>query len=185
MADVRPAYNLRELYERIKSCLPDSIYHHFCETPLRISFDDPEFRNDFAAWSRRSLNDDILAEKLGILDPYDFEDIEEIRKIVLDIIDDRLSEISHVPWAKSDQAFHFLQALTVVFDTGRQLGQSQKSRREGRVACRRVVPTDWIHGDEPSLEICECGEVLQPSWHGRAMDQGGQIRFELDATLLS
>ncbi len=119
MADVRPAYNLRELYDRIRSCSPDSIYHHFCETPLRATFDDPAFRNDFAVWSHRALNDEILAERLGVLDPYDFEDTEELRRIVLDIIDDRLSEITHVPWAKSGQEFHFLQALTVVFDTGR------------------------------------------------------------------
>ncbi len=121
MADVRPAYNLRELYDRIRSCSSDSIYHHFCETPLRASFDDPAFRNDFAVWSHRALNDEILAERLGILDPYDFEDMEELRRIVLDMIDDRLSEITHVPWAKSGQEFHFLQALTVVFDTGRRI----------------------------------------------------------------
>lgn len=121
MADVPPAYNLRELYDRVRSCLPDSIYHHFCETPLRATFDDPAFRNDFAVWSHRALNDDILAERLGILDPYDFGDIEELRQIVLDIIDDRLSEITHVPWAKSGQELHFLQALTVIFDTGRRI----------------------------------------------------------------
>lgn len=119
MADVTPAYNLRELHDRVRSCLPDSIYHHFCETPLRPTFDDPDFRNDFAVWSHRALNDDILAERLGILDPYDFKDMEELRQVVLDIIDDRLSEITHVPWAKTGQELHFLQALTVVFDTGR------------------------------------------------------------------
>lgn len=121
MADVRPAYNLRELFERIRTCSPDSIYHHFCETPLRATFDDPAFRNDFAVWSHRALNDEILAERLGILDPYDFEDIEGLRRIVLDIIEERLSEITHIPWAKSGQEFHFLQALTVVFDTGRRI----------------------------------------------------------------
>ncbi len=121
MADVQPAYNLRELYDRIRSCSSDSIYHHFCETPLRATFDDPAFRNDFAVWAHRALNDEILAERLGILDPYDFEDMEELRRILLDMIDDRLSEITHVPWAKSGQEFHFLQALTVVFDTGRRI----------------------------------------------------------------
>lgn len=121
MADVRPAYNLRELFERIRSCSPDSIYHHFCETPLRATFDDQAFRNDFAVWSHRALNDELLAERLGILDPYDFEDIEGLRRIVLDLIDERLSEITHIPWAKSGQEFHFLQALTVVFDTERRI----------------------------------------------------------------
>lgn len=121
MADVRPALNLRELYDRISVCSVDSIYHHFCETTLRPSFDDPEYRNDFAVWSRYILNDEILAERLGILDPYDFGDMEELRRAVLETIDDRLSGLSHIPSASLDKAFEFLQAYTMVFDTGRDI----------------------------------------------------------------
>ncbi len=118
MADQRSAMNLRELYDRITVCSSESIYHHFCETPLRPTFDDPEFRNDFAAWSKRALHDDELAERLGILDPYDFTNLEELRQILLEIIDERLSELTYIPWAKPGMEFHFLQALTVVFNTG-------------------------------------------------------------------
>ncbi len=121
MADVRPALNLRELYDRISVCSVDSIYHHFCETTLRPSFDDPEYRNDFAVWSRYILNDEILAERLGILDPYDFGDMEELRRAVLEIIDDRLSDLSHIPSVNLDKAFEFLQAYTMVFDTRRDI----------------------------------------------------------------
>jgi hypothetical protein len=119
MAGVGQALNLRELHDRITVCPADSIYHHFCETPLRPSFDDPDYRNDFAVWSHYALNDEILAERLGVLDPYDFRDMEDLRQTVLDIIDERLSELSHFPWAKSGMAFSFLQAHTVVFDTDR------------------------------------------------------------------
>jgi hypothetical protein len=119
MAGVGQALNLRELYDRITICPADSIYHHFCETPLRPSFDDPDYRNDFAVWSHYALNDEILAERLGVLDPYNFKDMEDLRQTVLDIIDERLSELSHFPWAKSGSAFSFLQAHTVVFDTDR------------------------------------------------------------------
>ena len=121
MADVRPAINLRELYDRILTCSPESIYHHFCETPLRATFDDPVFRNDFAVWSLRVLNDEILAERLGILNPYKFDNMEGLRKTVLELIDDRLSELTHIPWAKIGQEFHFLQAVTVIFETGNRI----------------------------------------------------------------
>jgi hypothetical protein len=121
MADVRPAINLRELYDRILSCSPDTIYHHFCETPLRATFDDPVFRNDFALWSHNAINDQILAERLGILNPYKFDNMEELRKTVLELIDDRLSELAHIPWAKTGQEFHFLQAVTVIFETGNRI----------------------------------------------------------------
>jgi len=117
ISDQLPAINLRELRERISSCSPDSIYHHFCETVLRPSFDDPEFHNDFAIWARRGLHDHVLAERLEMLDPYSFPNMEELRKEILDILADRLSEIYYIPWALHENAFHFHTATTVVFDT--------------------------------------------------------------------
>jgi hypothetical protein len=124
-----PAINLRELRERVASCPPDSLYHHFCETVLRPSFDDPEFHNDFAIWARRALHDHVLAEKLEILDPYSFADMEELRKEVLDIFDDRLSEIYYVPWALHDRAFYFHSATTVVFDTNMTIDSPKRLRQ--------------------------------------------------------
>ncbi|HDL04062.1 MAG: hypothetical protein DRP46_02570 [Candidatus Zixiibacteriota bacterium] len=119
ICDLLPAINLRELHERVANCPVDSLYHHFCETAIRPSFDDPEFHNDFARWARRALHDHVLAERLEILHPYSFPHMEELRKEILDIIADRLSEIHYIPWALHDQAFFFKQATTVVFDTNR------------------------------------------------------------------
>lgn len=117
ICDLLPAINLRELHERVSNCPADSLYHHFCETVLRPSFDDPEFHNDFAVWARRALHDHVLAEKLEILDPYSFASMDELRKEILDILGDRLSEVHYVPWALHDRAFFFHRATTVVFDT--------------------------------------------------------------------
>ncbi len=121
ISDQLPAINLRELRERIASCSPDAIYHHFCETTLRPSFDDPEFHNDFAIWARRGLHDHVLTERLEILDPYSFPNMEELRKEILDILADRLSEIYYIPWALHDKAFHFHTATTVIFDTNQTI----------------------------------------------------------------
>nr|MBN2278723.1 hypothetical protein [candidate division Zixibacteria bacterium] len=117
ISDIIPAINLRELRERISSCPVDSLYHHFCETVVRPSFDDPEFHNDFAIWARRALHDHILTERLEILDPYAFSNIEELRKELLDIIGDRLSEVPFIPWALNENAFFFHSATTVIFNT--------------------------------------------------------------------
>ncbi len=121
MGGVREAMNLRELRDRITACSLDCLYHHFCETPLRPSFDDPEFRNDFAVWASRDLHDRPLAERLGVLDPYRFDDLEALRTEVLDLLDDHLSEIPHVPTARRGQEFHFMRAVTVLFDTGNEI----------------------------------------------------------------
>jgi hypothetical protein len=124
--EVRPAANLRELYDRMATCSLDVIYHHFCETHLRPTFDDPDYPNDFAVWVHRSLNDKILAERLGIVNPYEFRDVEAVKFAVLEIIDERLSELSHIPWAPPGSEFYFQQALTVVFDSGQAVEDPRK-----------------------------------------------------------
>jgi hypothetical protein len=121
MGGVYPAMNLRELRDRLAICPMECLYHHFCETLIRPSFDDPEFRNDFAVWASRSLRDRILAERLAIINPYAFDDIESLRDHVIDIVDERLDEVQYVPWVSKGEEFRFLRAVTIVFDTGMQL----------------------------------------------------------------
>ncbi len=121
MGGVYSAVNLRELRERIAVCPLGCLYHHFCETLIRASFDDPEFRNDLAVWAARNLRDRILAERLGILNPYDYANLEELRAKTLEIIDERLSEVHHIPWVPLGEDFRFMQAATVIFDTGVEL----------------------------------------------------------------
>ena len=121
MAGIDTAMNLRELRERLKICPIESLFHHFCETVIRPTFDDPEFRNDFAIWAAHNLRDRILAERLGILNPYALDDFEQLRLQVLDIIDERLSQLVYFPWSPRGQEFQFMQAVTVVFETGIQL----------------------------------------------------------------
>lgn len=118
MGGVDTAVNLRELRERIKVCPEACLFHHFMETLVRPSFDDPEFRNDFAVWSARYLRDRVLAERLGILNPYKFDNLKHLRETVVEIIDDRLSEMPFVPSVPKGDDFIFMQATTVVFDAG-------------------------------------------------------------------
>ncbi|RII27168.1 MAG: hypothetical protein CXR31_07910 [Geobacter sp.] len=118
MSGLPAAVNLRELRDRIAICSADVLYHHFCETPMVPFFDNPDYRNDFAVWSKLHLSDRVLAERIGIIDPYLVDDIETLRSQVLDIIDERLSEIQVVPTALPGSEFYFLEATTVVFDAG-------------------------------------------------------------------
>jgi hypothetical protein len=118
MSALPAAVNLRELRDRIASCSHDVLYHHFCETLLVPSFDYPDYRNDFAVWARRRLGDEVLAERLGIIDPYAYVSMEKLRTTVLEILDDRLGEVTMIPWARAGHEFHFMEAITVVFGTG-------------------------------------------------------------------
>ena len=118
MSGQPPAINLRELRERIAACSENALFHHFCEPLLRPAFDHPDYRNDFAVWVKLYLSDRVLAERLGILDPFSMGSLEELRAVTLDIIDERLSEVVAIPSAAPGDEFYFLEATTVVFDTG-------------------------------------------------------------------
>lgn len=118
MAGVKEALNLRELEERVKNCPDESLFHHFCETVIRPTFDYPDYTNDFALWAGAELRDKKLAERLSLINPYKCASFDELRQQLMDILQERLGEIDHIPWAPKGRAFQFMQAATVVFDTG-------------------------------------------------------------------
>lgn len=123
MSGLSAAVNLRELRDRIAVCSENVIYHHFCGTLLRPSFDYPDYHNDFAIWAKLHLGDPVLAERLGILDPYSFPSLEVLRSAVLDRLEERLEELPVVPTASPGAEFFFQEAITVVFDTGERVGE--------------------------------------------------------------
>lgn len=117
MAGVREALNLRELEERLYEVPDECLFHHFCERVIRPTFDDPEYTNDFAFWVSEELGDKVLAERLAVLNPYKIASFKDLRMQVLDIIQERLSEIDYITWARKGSGFQFIQAVTVVFET--------------------------------------------------------------------
>lgn len=121
VATGKRAENLRELRDVLTSVHSASIYHHFWGGLLRPGFDDPQFNNDFAAWCHYALNDDILAERLAMIDPTDFEDLEFLRRELVEAIEDRLDEMERPRWAKPDRQFYFMRSQIVVFDTRRSI----------------------------------------------------------------
>jgi hypothetical protein len=88
---------------------------------LRPQFDEPEYNNDFSSWAYRGLHDKLLAERLSMVIPTDFFDLEGLRQEVLEAVEQRLEESELIFWASADEQFHFLQGQMVVFDTGQRL----------------------------------------------------------------
>lgn len=165
MSGLPPAINLRELRERVAACSENVLFHHFCETLLRPSFDNPDYRNDFAVWVKLYLGDRVLAERLGILDPYAMKSLEELRGVVVELLDDRLSEVPVIPSAALGDEFYFLEATMVTFDTGdriahpRDLAAAVERMTNGSIyyhflEARRRTPggkddfTSWLLGEE-------------------------------------
>lgn len=117
------AQNVRELRDRLLTVDAACIDYHFWGGLLRPSFDDPEYANDFAAWARHGLHDHKLAERLSMIDPAEFADIESLRRELVEVLEQRIDEGEYLTWAKPDQQFQFIRSQIVVFDTGRTLVQ--------------------------------------------------------------
>ncbi len=111
------AQNLREFREGLLKVPPSSIYHHFWGRLLTPRFDEPEYSNDFAAWAYRALHEKALAERLSAVDPSGYDDLEELRIALVDIVEITLDARENVPSARSDQMFHFLRGKLVVMDS--------------------------------------------------------------------
>jgi hypothetical protein len=121
VATGRRAQTLRELRDILRDVHPGSIYHHFWGTLLRPQFSEREFNNDFATWCNDALHDTVVAERLAVIDPADFADLEELRQELIEVIDERLDEVEQPLFARADQQFNFAGSVTVVFDTHRRV----------------------------------------------------------------
>ncbi|WP_024297896.1 DUF5752 family protein [Methylomicrobium lacus] len=126
IATHKRANNLKEFRDQIENLSPDSLYHHFWANLLLPHFDEPEFINDFAGWVRHSLHDPKLAEQLAVLDPGSYDDVEELRYHLLELIDDRLDESEYLQWSHALQRFEFVRSQIVVFDTHLRVEEPHK-----------------------------------------------------------
>ncbi len=171
MSGLPPAFNLRELRDRIGMCNENSLYHHFCETSIRPTFDDPEYRNDFAVWAKEGLADRILAERLGIIDPYEIESVFALRSLLVDIIEDRLAELSPwVPTAHPGGEFFFMEAVTVAFETSERVRHPvEMAEAVARMTNESIyfhflegLRRPPLHLDDFSAWLREQGEVGEP-----------------------
>ncbi|MBF0549848.1 MAG: hypothetical protein HQK60_04880 [Deltaproteobacteria bacterium] len=139
IATGRTARNLKEMTDHLVNIHIGSIYHHFWDGLLRSRFADPEYNNDFAEWVHHALQDNILAERLSIINPAAFPDLESLRWGLLEIMEQRLDEIEMVAWAKLDMQFHFVRSQIMVFETREvietpeQLGEAVSKMTEGSI----------------------------------------------------
>jgi Family of unknown function (DUF5752) len=111
------AQNLSEMLVHLRSIHPGSIYYHFWGRLLRSQFAYPEYYNDFAGWVHYSLHDDTLAERLAILVPTNYADLESLRRKLVDLVEERLDEVEWLSWARADHEFHFARSQILIFDT--------------------------------------------------------------------
>ncbi|MFP5212241.1 MAG: DUF5752 family protein [Acidobacteriota bacterium] len=136
------AQTLRELRDRLHDAHSGCVYYHFWGGLLYTRFDDPEFQNDFSSWAYRALGDLPLAERLGIIDPTAYTDMEELRREVIDVIEERLEESELIAVKRAEAEFHFIRSNIIVLDSGIR---AQSPEEMGRFIDRLPVSSIFYH----------------------------------------
>ena len=119
-------HNLRELRDHLMTTERGIMYYHFWDAILRPRFVDPEYQNDFAAWAYHELHDRRLAEKLAIINPTDYEFMDDLRQKLIDVIEERMDEEDFVPVAEVTHPFFFIRSQIIVFDTNIRVATPEK-----------------------------------------------------------
>jgi len=117
IATGRGAQNLKELRDELLTIDPASVYYHFWGGLLRPTFDDPRYNNDFARWVHSGLHNPALAERLSVIDPCEFGDLESLRRETVEVIEEALDSMEVLPWTPRERQFHFIRSQIVVFST--------------------------------------------------------------------
>lgn len=111
------ARSLLELRDKLATVDEHSIYYHFWGGRMNPQFIHSQNHNDFASWIFHRLNDHVLAEKLSIIDPTEFDSLEMLRQEVLETIERQLDTHEVILWTRREDQFHFVRSSIIVFDS--------------------------------------------------------------------
>jgi hypothetical protein len=107
-----------QLMDLVEEVPIESIHHHTHQYFLRHQYLMGPYPNDFATWAATQVRDRVLGERLGVIDPYDFDTLEDLREALIVVIDDHLSRLHGVPRVEDGKPFYFMQSRMVEIPTG-------------------------------------------------------------------
>ena len=119
-----------QLMDLLEEVPIESVYHHTHQYFLRHQYLMGPYPNDFATWAATQVRDRVLGERLGVIDPYEFETLEDLREALIIVIDDHLSRLHAVPRVEDGKPFYFMQSRLVEVSTG-IVAQTLQEFRDG------------------------------------------------------
>jgi hypothetical protein len=137
----RRAFDEQDLVDALEEVPLDSVYVHTHGHFLRHKYIAGPYPNDFATWAATQVHDRVLAEKLAVLDPFDFTDLTALRAELISLIDDHLRSMRAVPRVIFGEPFEFMQSQTLEVPTGIKV----RDLREFRDALAETVDTSVIY----------------------------------------
>ncbi len=122
------AENERQLADLLEEVPLDSIYYHTHSFFLRHKFAAGAYPNDFATWAAIQVRDRTLGERLAMVDPGLYPNLQALREELVAVIDDHLRDLHIVPAPIVGEPFEFIQSQLVEIPTGLRAGTLQEFR---------------------------------------------------------
>lgn len=140
----------KELAEIVEEVPLDSIHFHTHSYFLRHRFIERAYPNDFAQWVVMQIGDHVLGERLAVVDPFDYPNLEDLREEIISIIDDHLSRMSIIPRVVFGEPFHFKRSRILEVP----IGLEARSLSEFRQAVSEVdVSAIYFHMFEAHFRL--------------------------------
>jgi hypothetical protein len=124
----RKAADIQQLMAGIEEAPLDSIYYHTHSYFLRQEYGPTLFPSDFATWAAVSVRDRVLSERLGLIDPFEFKDLESLRGQIAATIDEHLSTLWNVPRLIYGEPFEFVRSHVIEVDLELMAGSLKEFR---------------------------------------------------------
>lgn len=110
------AHDEQSLLELLEEAPLDAIYYHTHSYFLRHEYLEGRYPNDFATWVAVYVQDPVLSERLGVIDPFEFADLQSLRAEMVGIIADHLGRLTYVPRVVTGEPFEFVRSHIIVAD---------------------------------------------------------------------
>jgi hypothetical protein len=112
------AQDERELMDRLEEAPVAAILFHTYGYFLRHRPMTMAYGNDFAAWVATQVRDQVLAERLAVVNPFEFDSLESLREELTTVVNDHLLRLSSVPRTEFGEPFYFQQSDVVQVPLG-------------------------------------------------------------------
>ncbi|HKC96215.1 MAG TPA: DUF5752 family protein [Nitrospira sp.] len=112
----------------------DGIYYHTHGYYLRHPYTQELDPNDFATWVARHAQDRVLGERLGVVDPFNFDDTEARRAEMVGLTRDDLDHASLPVSARVSEPFEFIRSHVSEMDLYLEVATYQEFREPALMA---------------------------------------------------
>ncbi len=114
----KKATNLKELLHFLREMSEPVLEYHLWQSRLVLTQTALEYTNDFALWAAKALHDPNLAERLSSVDPFEYEELTQVRDAMVELLEEYFWNFPFNPEARPGYELYFCEASSVIMRSG-------------------------------------------------------------------